>query len=56
MTKRFTFSRRQSSLDVSAEAINEISSEVTKLVFDYFTGVSRLPVLRRTGAGKQQMK
>jgi len=44
--------RRQSSLDVSAEAINEISSEVTKLVFDYFTGVSRLPVFAENWGGK----
>jgi glutamate/tyrosine decarboxylase-like PLP-dependent enzyme len=44
--------QRQSSLDVSAEAINEISSKVTKLVFDYFTGVSRLPVFAENWGGK----
>lgn len=43
---------RPSSLDISAEAIDEISSEVTKLVADYFAQVSDLPVFPENYAGK----
>src|SRR5258707_15756546 len=43
---------RQSSLDVSAEAINEISYQVTKLVLDYFSNVSTFPVIAKNYAGK----
>jgi len=43
---------RQSSLGVSEEAINEISSQVTNLVLDYFSNVSTFPVIAKNYAGK----
>jgi len=43
---------RRSSLDISAEAINEIASQMTKLVADYFTGISNLPVFPQNYGGR----
>ena len=45
-------SERSSSLDISAAEIAELSSEVNKLVIDYFAQVSNLPVFPKTSAGK----
>jgi aromatic-L-amino-acid/L-tryptophan decarboxylase len=44
--------RSQSSLDVNEEALNEISSAATKLVFDYLTTISERPVIAENYAGK----
>ena len=44
--------RTQSSLDVTEEALNEISSAATKLVFDYLTSISERPVCAPNNAGK----
>jgi aromatic-L-amino-acid/L-tryptophan decarboxylase len=44
--------RTQSSLDVDDEALNEISSAATKLVFDYLTTISERPVRAENQAGK----
>ena len=44
--------RKQSSLDVSDEALNEISTEATKLVFDYLQTVAERPVRAENYAGK----
>ena len=44
--------RTQSSLDVSEEALQEISSEANKLVFDYLTTISERPVRAENYAGK----
>jgi glutamate/tyrosine decarboxylase-like PLP-dependent enzyme len=41
-----------SSLDISAEELRELSAQVTKLVTDYFSEVSTLPVFPATSAGK----
>jgi aromatic-L-amino-acid decarboxylase len=42
---------RQSSLDISDEAMNQLSSQVTALVTDYFARVSDLPVFPETSGG-----
>jgi aromatic-L-amino-acid decarboxylase len=42
---------RQSSLDISAEALAELSSQATALVTDYFARVSELPVFPETSGG-----
>ena len=44
--------RTQSSLDVSEEALQEISSEANKLVFEYLTTISERPVRAENYAGK----
>ena len=44
--------RRSSSLDVSAEAINEIATQMTKLVAEYFAGIADLPVFPENYGGK----
>ena len=44
--------RRQSSLDVSAEALNEISLQATGLVFEYLSQVSSRPVVAENYYGK----
>ncbi len=44
--------RTQSSLDVSEEALNEISSQATQLVFEYLTTISERPVRAENYAGK----
>jgi glutamate/tyrosine decarboxylase-like PLP-dependent enzyme len=44
--------RTKSSLDVSEEELNEISSEATKLVFDYLTTISERSVRAENHAGK----
>jgi glutamate/tyrosine decarboxylase-like PLP-dependent enzyme len=44
--------RTQSSLDVSEEALHEISSETTKLVFEYLTTIAERPVRAENFAGK----
>ena len=44
--------RTQSSLDVAEDALNEISSQVTKLVFEYLTTISERPVRAENYAGK----
>jgi glutamate/tyrosine decarboxylase-like PLP-dependent enzyme len=44
--------RTQSSLDVSDDVLNEISSEATKLVFEYLTTISERPVRADNFAGK----
>ncbi|HJP94403.1 MAG TPA: pyridoxal-dependent decarboxylase [Pyrinomonadaceae bacterium] len=44
--------RTQSSLDISAEALNEIASAATKLVFEYLTTISERPVRAENYAGK----
>ena len=44
--------RTQSSLDVTEEALNEISSRVTQLVFEYLTTISERPVRAENYAGK----
>ena len=44
--------RTKSSLDVSEEALKEISSEATKLVFEYLTTIAERPVRSENFAGK----
>ncbi len=44
--------RTQSSLDVTEEALNEISSRATQLVFEYLTTISERPVRAENYAGK----
>ena len=44
--------RTQSSLDVSEETLQEISSETTKLVFEYLTTIAERPVRAENFAGK----
>jgi len=44
--------RTQSSLDVTGEALNEISSQATQLVFEYLTTISERPVRAENYAGK----
>ena len=44
--------RTQSSLDVTEEALNEISSKATQLVFEYLTTISERPVRAENYAGK----
>lgn len=44
--------RTQSSLDISEEALQEISSEATRLVFDYLTTISDRSVRAENYAGK----
>jgi aromatic-L-amino-acid/L-tryptophan decarboxylase len=44
--------RRQSSLDVAEDALNEISAEVTRLVAEYLTTISERPVRAENYAGK----
>ena len=43
---------RRSSLDISADAINQIASQMTKLVSDYFMGISNLPVFPQNYGGR----
>lgn len=43
---------RKSTLDISAEELNKLSSQVTELVMDYFAEVSKLPIFPETSAGK----
>lgn len=53
MSEADTSQRRpQSSLDVTDEALNEISSQATKLVFEYFTRISERPVMTENRPGK----
>ena len=44
--------RTQSSLDVSEEALQEISTEANKLVFEYLTTIANRPVRAENYAGK----
>lgn len=44
--------RTQSSLDVNAGALNEISAAATRLVFEYLTTIARRPVRAENHAGK----
>jgi glutamate/tyrosine decarboxylase-like PLP-dependent enzyme len=44
--------RTQSALDVTEEALQEISSETTKLVFEYLTTIAERPVRAENYAGK----
>lgn len=44
--------RTQSSLDITEEALNEISSQATKLVFEYLKTISERPVRAENYAGK----
>ena len=44
--------RTQSALDVSEQAFEEISSEATKLVFEYLTTIAERPVRAENHAGK----
>jgi glutamate/tyrosine decarboxylase-like PLP-dependent enzyme len=44
--------RTESSLDVTEEALNEISSQATQLVFEYLTTISERPVRAENYAGK----
>src|SRR5215208_1157951 len=44
--------RTKSSLDVTEEALKQISSETTRLVFDYLTTISGRPVRAENHAGK----
>ncbi|HKY42087.1 MAG TPA: pyridoxal-dependent decarboxylase, partial [Pyrinomonadaceae bacterium] len=44
--------RTQSSLDVAEDALSEISSQVTRLVFEYLTTISERPVRAENYAGK----
>jgi len=44
--------RTESSLDVSTEALNEISLQATKLVFEYLATISERPVRAENYAGK----
>lgn len=41
---------RKSSLDISESELNQLSSEVTKLVTEYFTQVSTLPIFPKVSA------
>ncbi len=43
---------RASSLDISAAAMDELSSQFLKFVTDYFTEIPTVPVFRKTFAGK----
>ncbi len=43
---------RKSSLDISETALDELSSEVTKLVTEYFAQVSSLPIFPKVSAGE----
>lgn len=47
-----TLMRERSSLDISAAAMQELSSQVTQLVTDYFSQVSTFPVFPETYGGK----
>lgn len=47
-----TSSRRESSLDISEAEMCELSSQVTRLVTEYFSEVSTLPVFPETSGGK----
>ena len=47
---------RQSSLDISDEAMNQLSSKVTSLVTDYFARVSELPVFPDTSGGDMLLR
>ena len=44
--------RTQSSLDVNAGALDEISSAATRLVFEYLTTIAERPVRAENHAGK----
>src|SRR5947208_2078994 len=44
--------RKQSTLEVSEEALNELSTQATKLVFDYLTTIAERPVRAENYAGK----
>ena len=44
--------RTQSSLDITEEALSEISSQATQLVFEYLTTISERPVRAENYAGK----
>jgi aromatic-L-amino-acid/L-tryptophan decarboxylase len=44
--------RTQSSLDVAEDALNEISSQVNRLVFEYLSTISERPVRAENHAGK----
>jgi len=44
--------RTQSSLDVTTDALNEISSAATRLVFEYLTTIGERPVRAENHAGK----
>ena len=44
--------RTESSLDIPEEALNEISSQATQLVFEYLTTISERPVRAENYAGK----
>lgn len=44
--------RTQSSLDVNADALDEISSAATRLVFEYLTTIAERPVRAENHAGK----
>jgi aromatic-L-amino-acid/L-tryptophan decarboxylase len=44
--------RIQSALDVSEEALNEISAQATRLVFEYLTTIAERPVRAENYAGK----
>ena len=48
---KFTL-RTQSSLDVTEEALNEISAQATQLVFEYLTTIAERPVRAENYAGK----
>src|SRR5436190_8582119 len=52
MSKVTTKLRTRSALDVSAEALDEISAQATKLVAEYFTNVAERDVLAPNHAGK----
>jgi aromatic-L-amino-acid decarboxylase len=43
---------RKASLEISRAALNELSSEVTKLVTEYFEELSTFPVFPKTSAGE----
>jgi len=49
---RITSRPEGSSLDISAAEMNELSSGVTQLVTNYFSGVSNLPVFPETRGGQ----
>ena len=44
--------RTKSSLDVSEEALNEISSQAAQLVYEYLTTITERPVRAENHAGK----
>ena len=46
-----TTAARKSSLDISSEAMLELSAEVTKMISDYFAEISSLRVFPQTAAG-----